>query len=73
MDEQATNQLLIAMPSDDELYDAFIIGIRDGVHEGIKNTVEKLSGYIERAKDVIKELIIVDPQQGLLLDMTVEK
>lgn len=65
--------LPIAMPSDDELYTAFIDAIRNGVHEGIKSTVDKITGYIENAKDEIKNLIVVDPANGLVLDMTLAK
>ena len=66
-------QLVIALPSDDELYTAFIDAIQNGVHENIKSTVDKISGFIANAKDELKNLIIVDPQQGLLLDMTIAK
>jgi len=65
--------LLIAMPSDDELYIAFIDAIKNGVHENIKSIAEKLSWYIEKAKDELKNLIVVDPTNGLVLDMTIEK
>ena len=66
-------QVVIALPSDDELYAAFIDAIQNGVHEWIKSTVDKISGFIANAKDELKNLIIVDPQQGLLLDMTIAK
>lgn len=66
-------QLPIALPSDEELYVAFVDAIQNGVHQNIKSTVEKISGFIANAKDEIKNLVIVDPQQGLLLDMTIPK
>lgn len=65
--------LAIAMPNDDELYAAFIDAIKNGVHEGIRGTVDKITGYIETAKDEIKNLIFVDPDNGLVLDMTIAK
>lgn len=69
-----TNQnLLIAMPSDDELYEAFIDAIKNGVHENIKGIASKLWWFIGNAKDDIKWLLHVDPELWLQLDITVEK
>ena len=73
MDATTPSSLLIAMPSDDELYTAFIEAIRNGVHENIKSTADKLSGFIGNAKDCIKNLINVDAKNGLQLAMTIEK
>ena len=74
MDEtQVPATLLTTLPSDDELFTAFIAAMREGVHEGIRNTIDKISGYVENAKDEIKNLIHVDPVTGLSLDITIAK
>lgn len=65
-------QLLLTMPTDDELYTAFIKAIREGVHENIKGIAGKLSWFIENAKDCIKDIIHLDPETGLSLDITLE-
>lgn len=72
MDTTTPSSLLITMPSDDELYAAFVEAIRNGVHENIKSTTDKLTGFIENAKDCIKNLINVDAQNGLQLAITIE-
>ena len=74
MDEtQAQPILLTTLPSDDELFESFIAAMREGVHEGIKSTIDKISGYVENAKDEIRNLIHVDPVTGLSLDISIEK
>ncbi|MEI7562917.1 MAG: hypothetical protein WCJ39_04380 [bacterium] len=74
MDEtQVQTPLLTTLPSDDELFEAFIAAMKEGVHEGIKSTVDKISGFVENAKDEIKNLIHVDATTGLSLDITIEK
>jgi len=73
MDETQTPTLLTSMPSDDELYTAFIDAVRNGVHENIKGVADKISGFVENAKDEIKNLIAVDATNGLALDITIAK
>lgn len=43
MDTTQISQLPIALPSDDEFYAAFIDAIKNGVHEGIRDIVNKIS------------------------------
>jgi len=68
-----TDQLPIAMPSDDELYHSFVEAIRNGVAENIRWIADKLSGFIENAKDDLKWLINVDPTDWLQLAMDLAK
>lgn len=70
---EPNQNLLIALPSDDELYEAFIDAIKNWVHANIKGVVAKIWGFIENAKDDIKSLLRVDPVSWLQLDMTIEK
>ena len=51
---EATQQLIIAMPTDDELYIAFIDAIRNWVAESTRDMVNKISWFIENAKGEIK-------------------
>lgn len=69
----AAQQVIIGMPTDDELYVAFIDAIRNGVGESTRDMVNKISWFIENAKDEIKNFIVIDPQNGLVLDMTIPK
>lgn len=71
--ENQNQQLLVLMPSDDELCQEFIIAIRDWVHENIKGVAKSLSWYIEKAKDEIKNIVNIDQQNWLYLDITVSK
>ncbi len=71
MEEQIT--LLTTLPSDDELFEAFIAAMKEGVHANISGTIDKISWFVENAKDEIKNLVHVDPTTGLSLDITIEK
>ena len=42
------------MPSDEEIYHSFVEAIRNGVKENIKSIADKLSGFIENAKEDLK-------------------
>lgn len=63
--------LVVAMPSVDELYQEFVNAIRDGVHENIRWVVKSISWYIEKAKDEIPNIIGLDPQAWLFLNIDI--
>lgn len=59
---------LIALPTDDELLTSFMYAAENGVHEGLKNTVRGMAGYVGNAKEDLKMLLKLDPATGLSLD-----
>ena len=61
----------IAMPTDDELCTMLVTAADEGVHENIRKIVKMMTGYVEKAKDVVKELISFDPANGISLRMTI--
>ncbi len=63
--------LVVAMPGVDELYQEFVNAIRDGVHENIRWVVKSISWYIEKAKDEIPNIIGLDPQTWLFLNIDI--
>lgn len=67
-----TENLLIQMPTDQELFEAFVDAIRNWVHENIKGIAGKLSWFLENAKDDIKLLLSLDQTMGLALNINVE-
>ena len=67
---QSVSQIL-GMPSDDELCKMLVTAADEGVHENIRTVVKIMTGYVEKAKEVVKELVDFDPVNGLSLRMTV--
>ena len=61
----------IAMPTDDELCSMLVKAADEGVHEDIRSIVKTMTGYVEKAKEVVKELISFDPANGISLRMTI--
>lgn len=64
------SEKLLQMPSDDELALYFIQAANEGAHDSIKSVIGQLTKFLENAKAEIKKILHFDPQQWVLLHLT---
>ncbi|MBO4203654.1 hypothetical protein J5893_02355 [bacterium] len=61
---------LVQMPTDDELVHFLIDAVNEGAHDNIKGYMKQLTGFMEKAKGVIKMILNFDAQTGVKLNLT---
>lgn len=61
---------IIAMPTDDELFEAFAAAVQAGTPENKKDIAHKFEGFMEKGKEHLKTVITLDAATGLSLNFT---